>query len=69
MALSYAKLEALMRERNISWEGLAAGTNLPLSVIRRIERGGPLSMDQQFRLCVYMDRTMSDLVEVVRPRN
>ena len=68
MKISYKKLFELMNEKGVEKEELITTANISYATFEKLENDGNVNVDELARICITLDCTLDDIMEIV-PEN
>lgn len=68
MAISYKKLWKLLIDKDMKKSDLIAATGISRYTINKLNRGDNVTTDVLAKICLALDCTMDDIMEVISPQ-
>lgn len=68
MAISYKKLWKLLIDKDMKKSDLIATTGISRYTINKLNRGDNVTTDVLAKICLALDCTMDDIMEVIPPQ-
>lgn len=68
MAISYKKLWKLLIDKDMKKSDLIAATGISRYTINKLNRGDNVTTDVLAKICLALDCTMDDIMEVIPPQ-
>ena len=65
MKISYKKLFELMNEKGVKKEELITTANISYVTFEKLENDGNVNVDELARICITLDCTLDDIMEIV----
>lgn len=68
MAISYKKLWKLLMDKDMKKSDLITATGISRYTINKLNRGDNVTTDVLAKICLALDCTMDDIMEVIPPQ-
>lgn len=66
MALSYKPLWHLLVEKNMNKEDLKRAAHITSNIVSRMSKGTYVNLDSLEKICIALDCTLNDVVEIIK---